>query len=186
MSGGSEIPGGRGSRLKIGLRVALVLAAIFVLTLLFFYLSSLYAGGLHGRVGMVENPEAPRDSIRFIPATDAEVMITWQAAKLDNFTRASSTCVRAVMARTDENGEFKVAGKWLAPRWPPLSKALTASYVLKHGYVAHWDYVRLVPDHRYTTVLVPAPMNPWTGLELPDEDPIKQLEWQGCPELERL
>jgi hypothetical protein len=170
----------------VGALVASMLAAVLSLTFLLFYLSGLHVSGVSGRVGMVENLDAPRESWRIVPAPDVEVLITWDAQRLDSFVHGSSRCVRAVLTRTDSRGEFKVGGSWIAPTWPPLSGSYAASHAIKPGYYAGWDYQEVAPAVGYTSVLGPAPNNPWTGLPMPDDDAQQSMRWGGrCPPIER-
>jgi hypothetical protein len=179
---------GRGSRWKWNevSRLALMLLSVLALTFLLFYLAGLHVHGVSGRVGMVENLDAPKEQWRVGPASRVEVLITWEAQTLDGFARSSSRCVRAVITRTDEKGEFKVAGRWLAPTWPPLSGGFAASHAVKPGYYATWDYREIAPELGYTTVLGPAPLNPWTGKPLEGDDGTDSMRWGRCPEAERL
>jgi len=174
--------GGRWRVLRLG---ALMLLSILTLTFLLFYLSGLYVKGVSGRVGMVENLTAPKEFWRIVPASGVEVIVTWDAQLVDNLAHGSSRCVRAVLTRTDENGEFKVGGHWLSPTWPPLSGGFAASHAMKPGYYAAWNYREVAPELGYTSVLGPAPINPWTGLPLEGDDASGDMRSGRCPPIER-
>lgn len=185
MSPGDASPGEHRPRWSAGLLVALMLLAVLVLTFLLFYLSGLYTKGVSGRIGMVENLSAPKESWRIVPAAEVDVLITWDAQMLDNFAHGNSRCVRAVMTRTDRDGNFKVGGDWLAPTWPPLSGSFAASHAIKRGYYAAWDYREVAPELGYSSVLGPAPVNPWTGVALEGDDAAGTFGVERCPTVER-
>jgi hypothetical protein len=186
VTAGDESPGAPGTHRSVALLVALTLLAVLAVTFLLFYLSGLYLKGVSGRVGIVENPEAPKEDWRIVPAPDVEVLITWDAQRLDSLVHSSSRCVRAVLTHADRNGEFKIDGHWLAPTWPPLSGGFAASHAIKPGYYAGWDYQEVAPAAGYSSVLGPAPRNPWTGLLLEDEDGAALMRGGRCPPIERL
>jgi hypothetical protein len=162
-----------------------MLLAILALTFLLFYLSGLYVKGVSGRVGLVQNPAAAREAWSIVPAADVEVLITWEAQLLDTAAHGSSRCVRAVLTRTDGRGEFRVAGAWLAPTWPPLSGGFAASHAIKPGYYAAWDYREVAPELGFTSVLGPAPLNPWTGEPIEGDDAAGVMRYGRCPPIER-
>jgi len=179
---GDESPGAGGFR--FGTLLCLALVAVLAVTSLLFYLSGLYVRGVNGRIGMVENPAAPRESWRVVPAADVEVLVTWDAQPLDTFMYGRSRCVRAALTRTDAKGEFKVDGSWLPMTWPPLSSSFAASHAIKPGYYSGWDYPEVARPDGYTSVLGPALVNPWTGLTLKDEDAGDLLRNGDCPDIE--
>lgn len=172
MPGGEDKPGARSSYWRIAGMAAATLVMILVLGCLGFYASGLYAAGVSGRVGLVENPDAPQESWRFVPAADTQVVITWGA---------SSRCLRAVLTRTDDDGAFEVPGRWLAPAWPPRSMRQGYAYANKSGYFVDWNLVHLAAGQNFTIVLGPPPRNPWTGVPIPDEDPLQNIRWRACP-----
>jgi hypothetical protein len=170
---------------SVGSRVALMLLTVLVLTFLLFYVSALHVSGVSGRVGMVENLAAPKEAWRIVPAAGVEVLITWEAQAFNNFAHGNSRCVRAVITRTDGKGEFKVPGKWLSPRWPPLVGSFAASQAIKPGYYAAWDYREVAPELGFTSVLGPPLINPWTGKTLEGDDATDSMRWERCPPIER-
>jgi hypothetical protein len=175
-----------GGATRRALRLAGLLLAIPALACLLFYASGHYVKGVSGRIGMVENLGAPKDSWRIVPAPQVEVLVTWDAQRLDNFAHGVSRCVRAVLVRTNDRGEFKVRGSWLSPTWPPLSSGFAASHAIKPGYYANWEYREVAPELGYTSVLGPVPTNPWTGLPFSDEDAADLMRRGSCPPIERL
>ncbi len=168
------------TRARIGL---LALAA--AIGILWFYVSGLHVGGTQGTVGIVENIDAPRESWRIAPAANVDVLILWRAKEMKQvlpFPR----CVRAVLMRTNAKGEYSIGSWWLAPSWPPRTDAYGDVYVSKPGHLPIVDRSRLTPNPPYTHILGPPAINPWTGLVLPDESPLRPTHDRDCPPVERL
>ena len=167
-----------------GLLVKLALA-VLVLALLGFYVSGLYVGGTAGTVGIVENIDAPREAWRIVPAANVDVLILWRAKEMKQVL-PYPRCVRAALVRTNANGEYAIGGWWLAPSWPPRITADGDVYVSKPGHLPIVDRSRLTPNQPYTHILGPPAVNPWTGLVLPDESPLRPTHDRDCPPVERM
>jgi hypothetical protein len=177
----AENTGGRTGRRRIGW----LALAVLTLALLWFCVSGMYVGGIQGTVGIVENIDAPPESWRIVPAAKAYVLIMWQAKEL-NQAHPYPRCIRAVLARTNPNGEYSFGSWWLAPTWPPRIHADGDVYVSSPGHLPIVDRSRLAPNQPYTHILGPPAINPWTGLVLPDESPLRPTQDRDCPPVERL
>jgi hypothetical protein len=167
-----------------GLLVKLALA-VLVIALLWFLVSGLYVGGTEGTVGIVENIDAPQESWRIAPAANVDVLILWRAKEIKQVL-PYPRCLRAVLMRTNANGEYSIGSWWLAPSWPPRIKAYGDVFVSKPGHLPIVDRSRLTPNQPYTHILGPPAINPWTGLVLPDESPLRPTHDRDCPPVERL
>jgi hypothetical protein len=177
----AEIAAGRSGLGRIGLLTLAVLTIAF----LWFYLSGLYVGGTHGTVGMVENIDAPPESWRIVPAANAHVLILWRSKEM-NQAHPYTRCIRAVLMRTNRSGEYSIGSWWLAPSWPPRIHADADVYVSSPGHLPIVDRSRLARTPPYTHILGPPAINPWTGLVLPDESPLRPTHDRDCPPVERL
>ena len=101
--------------------IATTICAVIVAVLAFFYVRSLRASGIHGRIGEIQNPESPPSEWRYVPAAGADILVIWNGTPLDNPVHGNSVCVRAAYARTNADGEFSLAGWWLGPQWPLMT-----------------------------------------------------------------
>jgi hypothetical protein len=97
---------------------AKALLAMLVAALTFFFVPSLHASGVEGRVGEVLNPDAPPSEWRYAPLADVDVLVMWIGSPLDNLVHSNTVCLRAAYARTDSNGRFSLSGWWPKPQWP--------------------------------------------------------------------
>jgi hypothetical protein len=166
-------------------RFGLLALAVLTIAFLWFCASSMYVVATDGTVGIVENIDAPPESWRIAPAANAHVLVLWRAKEL-NRTRPYPRCIRAVLTRTNANGEYSIASWWLLPSWPPRVHADSDVYVSSPGHLPIVDRSRLVPNRPYTHILGPPAINPWTGLVLPDESPLRPTHDRDCPPVERL
>lgn len=162
-------------------------AALTILPVAFlgFGVSRLHVPGTQGTVGIVQNTDAQPESWQIVPAADVDVLIVWRAKDIGakfNFTR----CVRAVLMRTNANGEYSIGSWWLGLSWPQRADARGDVYVFNPGHVPIVDRSRLSPGLPYTHILGPPAVNPWTGLVLPDENPLQPTHDRDCPPVERL
>jgi hypothetical protein len=181
----AENTGCRTGLWRIGSLIGLLALAVFTIALLWFYVSGLYVGGINGTVGIVENIDAPRESWRIVPAANVDVLILWRAEEM-NLAHPRSPCVRTVLMRTNAHGEYSTGGWWLAPAWPPRIDAYGYVHVSSPGHLPIVDRSRLAPNPSYTHILGPPAINPWTGLVLPDESPLRPTQDRDCPPVERL
>jgi hypothetical protein len=177
-------PGEPSARLRLRSRAVLALSALCVLGLLLFCLVRLHVSAMHGTVGIVDDIRAPKESWRVSPAAEVDVLILWRAREAGKYPHY--ICVRTVLTHTNSLGEYSVDDWWIAPTWPLRQTGLAEVFVFKPGYMAIVDR-RLLGHYRsHSHILGPPAMNPWTGVVIPDEDPVKLQEGSSCPEAERL
>lgn len=91
-----------------------------------------HGSSVEGQVLEVSNPEAPASEWKRVPSADAYVIVTWLGTVPG--THATTACLHAAIARTDERGRFAVAGWWAAPKPYPVYARHTGVVVYKPGF----------------------------------------------------
>jgi hypothetical protein len=123
----------RAARLLNAARLPLAIAALLTLLYLLISFTLLRAPGLSGRAGRVINPAAVRADWLYRPAAGVEVLVMWNSRPLPG--TVPPRCLRAVLVRTNLDGDFRVKW-WLVPwSWPfegagqPVAVLLPARFV---------------------------------------------------------
>jgi hypothetical protein len=90
-----------------------------------------HGSSIEGHVVEVSNPEAPAGQWKRVPSGGAYVIVTWLGTVPG--AHATTACLHAAIARTDERGRFEVAGWWAVPKPYPVYARYTAVLVYKPG-----------------------------------------------------
>jgi hypothetical protein len=156
--------------------------AACALLFLLWYVSGLGAHAVTGRIGIVTNPEAPRDRWKIEAAADVEVFVRWNGELASHLIQFENYCARTQVVRTDAEGRFAADDWWEKPRWPPPRVDGGFAEAIVPGLVPQYFPYPSAPPDGYTVILGPPPADSAMALAFVDErDPRRLAERDHCP-----